>query len=158
MTRPDDLRVGDIERDAVATALHDHFAAGRLTREELEERLDTALAAKTRTDLREIVRDLPEPHGLPEPPQAPTAQPPRPTWGHHQAWGGHPARRRHHLTHHGHHGRPHGFPVLLAVFLIVGFSAGFGAAVPTVLALAMLIWVVRAVVFATTQRPRRPIR
>ncbi|MFC9973155.1 DUF1707 domain-containing protein [Spirillospora sp. NPDC127200] len=163
MTSPDDLRVGDVERDAVATALHDHFAAGRLAREELEERLGTALAARTRADLREIVRDLPEPHGLPEPPRAPAARPFHPAWGHpawaHPAWGHHPARGHRHPARHGpHHRRFPAFPVLLAVFLLVGFSAGFGAAVPAVLALAMLVWTVRAAAFAAARRPRRPVR
>lgn len=54
-----ELRVGDAERDAVASALHEHFAQGRLDREELDERLSAALAAKTVGDLREVIRDLP---------------------------------------------------------------------------------------------------
>ncbi|WP_329239892.1 DUF1707 domain-containing protein [Actinoallomurus sp. NBC_01490] len=53
------LRVGDAERDEVTTALHEHFAQGRLTREELDERLTAALSARTVGDLREITRDLP---------------------------------------------------------------------------------------------------
>jgi Domain of unknown function (DUF1707) len=53
------LRVGDAERDAMASALHEHFAQGRLTREELDERLSAALSAKTVGDLREVIRDLP---------------------------------------------------------------------------------------------------
>ncbi|MFI6515851.1 DUF1707 domain-containing protein [Spirillospora sp. NPDC050679] len=162
MTTLDDLRVGDVERDAVATALHDHFAAGRLAREELEERLDTVLAAKTRADLREVVRDLPEPHGLPEPPRSPAARPFHPAWGHpawaHPAWDHRAARGHRHLARRGHHRHFPAFPVLLAVFLLVGFSAGFGAAVPAVLALAMLVWTVRAVALATGRRPRRQVR
>jgi hypothetical protein len=57
---PVHLRVGDAERDEVAVALHDHFAQGRLTREELDERLDATLTAKTAGDLREVTRDLPD--------------------------------------------------------------------------------------------------
>lgn len=53
------LRVGDAERDEVTTALHEHFAQGRLTREELDERLTAALSARTVGDLRAITRDLP---------------------------------------------------------------------------------------------------
>ncbi|TMR35935.1 DUF1707 SHOCT-like domain-containing protein, partial [Actinomadura geliboluensis] len=80
MARHDEIRVGDAERDAVMVALHDHFAAGRLDRGELDERLDTALTAKTRGDLRTLVEDLPAPTGLPEPekgagPGAPLAFP-----------------------------------------------------------------------------------
>jgi hypothetical protein len=58
-----ELRVGDAERDAVAAALHEHFAQGRLTREELDERLTATLSAKTVGDLRAVTRDLPAPPG-----------------------------------------------------------------------------------------------
>ncbi|HEX5287877.1 MAG TPA: DUF1707 domain-containing protein, partial [Streptosporangiaceae bacterium] len=44
------VRVGDADRDAVATQLREHFADGRLTLEELNERLDQAFAAKTKAD------------------------------------------------------------------------------------------------------------
>jgi hypothetical protein len=53
------LRVGDAERDEVTTALHEHFAQGRLTRDELDERLTATLSARTVGDLREVTRDLP---------------------------------------------------------------------------------------------------
>jgi hypothetical protein len=57
---PDDtLRVSDAERDVVLKALGDHAAAGRLTLDELEQRADQALAAKTRGDLAVITADLP---------------------------------------------------------------------------------------------------
>lgn len=58
--RPD-LRIGDAERTAVTEALQRHYSEGRLDGEELEERLDRALAARTEGDLAEIVRDLPGP-------------------------------------------------------------------------------------------------
>src|SRR5690348_6779563 len=54
-----ELRIGDAERDAVAAALHEHYAQGRLDREELDERLSAALSAKTVGDLRQVTRDLP---------------------------------------------------------------------------------------------------
>src|SRR5215470_2037432 len=53
------LRVGDADRDAVATQLREHFADGRLTLEELNERLDQAFAGKTKADLNTVMRDLP---------------------------------------------------------------------------------------------------
>ena len=56
-----ELRVGDAERDEVTTALHEHFAQGRLTREELDERLAATLSARTVGDLRAVTRDLPGP-------------------------------------------------------------------------------------------------
>ena len=53
------LRVGDADREAAAAQLRDHFADGRLTHEELNERLDQAFAAKTKADLNTVMRDLP---------------------------------------------------------------------------------------------------
>jgi hypothetical protein len=53
------VRVGDADRDAVAAQLRDHYADGRLTLDELNERLDLAFAAKTKADLNEVMRDLP---------------------------------------------------------------------------------------------------
>jgi len=53
------VRVGDADREAVAAQLRDHFADGRLTHEELNERLDQAFAAKTTADLNTVLRDLP---------------------------------------------------------------------------------------------------
>ena len=42
-----DLRVSDEQRERVAVALREHCAAGRLTLEELSERLDEAYRART---------------------------------------------------------------------------------------------------------------
>ncbi|MBV9379396.1 MAG: DUF1707 domain-containing protein [Streptosporangiaceae bacterium] len=53
------VRVGDADRDATAAELREHYASGRLTLEELNERLDQAFAAKTRADLTAVMRDLP---------------------------------------------------------------------------------------------------
>ena len=53
------VRVGDADRDAVAAQLREHFADGRLTLEELNERLDQTFAAKTKADLNTVMRDLP---------------------------------------------------------------------------------------------------
>jgi uncharacterized protein DUF1707 len=65
MTTPDGsrmLRIGDAERMAAASALGDHFAAGRLDQAELDERLSRAYAARTYDDLEPLFVDLPEPH------------------------------------------------------------------------------------------------
>ncbi len=56
-----DMRVGDAERDAAANELREHFASGRLTQDELNERLDQTFAAKTRADLSGLFTDLPSP-------------------------------------------------------------------------------------------------
>jgi hypothetical protein len=53
------MRVGDAEREAVASQLREHYADGRLTLDELNERVDQAFAAKTRADLDAVQRDLP---------------------------------------------------------------------------------------------------
>jgi uncharacterized membrane protein len=55
------MRVGDAERDAAANELREHFASGRLTQDELNERLDQTFAAKTRGDLSGLFTDLPSP-------------------------------------------------------------------------------------------------
>ncbi|MGN9782895.1 DUF1707 domain-containing protein [Nonomuraea sp. ZG12] len=54
-----DLRIGDAEREQTMAALREHFAAGRLTHEELDERLDQSLAARTARDLAQVTADLP---------------------------------------------------------------------------------------------------
>lgn len=53
------LRAADADRAAVATALGEHMAAGRLTVAEYEERLAHAYAAKTYGELAELTVDLP---------------------------------------------------------------------------------------------------
>jgi len=55
------IRIGDAERDQAVSVLGDHFAAGRLNREELDERIDQAMQAKFSTDLRPLFADLPGP-------------------------------------------------------------------------------------------------
>lgn len=62
--------MSDGEREAVATRLRDAAAEGRLDPEELDERLTTAYAARTRADLVPLTRDLPVPG--PAPPPAPS--------------------------------------------------------------------------------------
>jgi len=55
------LRASDAEREHTATLLRDHAAAGRLTPEELDERLDAAYAARTVGELDALAHDLPAP-------------------------------------------------------------------------------------------------
>lgn len=50
------------DRERVARVLHDAMAEGRLTVNELEERLDKVYAAKTFGDLEPLLRDLPVGH------------------------------------------------------------------------------------------------
>jgi len=53
------VRASDADRERTATLLREHTAAGRLTPEELAERLDVAYAARTVTELSALVEDLP---------------------------------------------------------------------------------------------------
>lgn len=53
------MRVSNDDRERVARVLHDSMAEGRLTVNELEERLDKVYAAKTFGDLEPLTRDLP---------------------------------------------------------------------------------------------------
>jgi hypothetical protein len=57
----DRIRVSDADRDRIATRLREHFAEGRLTSDELDERISATLSAKTFGDLRRVMTDLPEP-------------------------------------------------------------------------------------------------
>ena len=53
------MRVSDAERSQVADALSKHFAEGRLDQAEFDERMQRAMAAKTRADLAGLFDDLP---------------------------------------------------------------------------------------------------
>jgi hypothetical protein len=56
---PGDLRVSDADRDLALAELSEHFQAGRLTADEMQERTGQALAAKTGKELSAIMADLP---------------------------------------------------------------------------------------------------
>lgn len=153
----DRLRVGDAERDEVASALHEHFARGRLTRAELDERVTAALSAKTVGDLRKVTDDLPAPADarLPMvtdggrapggrramwdgPPWAPYAG--GPPW----AWQ---ARRMAYRGRYPRFGPPLGL-FLLALFLVAAFGGGWVLA-----PLFVLLW--GALAFHGIRRARR---
>jgi hypothetical protein len=53
------LRIGDSEREAAAASLGDHYVAGRLTLDELHERLSDVFAARTAGQLLKVMADLP---------------------------------------------------------------------------------------------------
>ncbi len=53
------LRVSDADRDRAIAELSEHFQAGRLTTEELEDRTGRALQARTARELAELFTDLP---------------------------------------------------------------------------------------------------
>jgi hypothetical protein len=53
------LRASDTDRNRVAEALHEAAGEGRLTLDELQDRLDATYAAKTYADLEPVLADLP---------------------------------------------------------------------------------------------------
>ena len=65
------MRASDAEREHAAEALREHYAAGRLTREDLDERLGAVYRATTVEELDELRADLPD---LPLSPQARRAE------------------------------------------------------------------------------------
>jgi hypothetical protein len=72
----DHIRVSDADRERITGRLREHFAEGRLTSDELDERVSAALNAKTFADLRPLMADLPEP--VPAPPRAAHPRPASP--------------------------------------------------------------------------------
>ena len=64
------LRISDADREAAIARLGEHYAAGRLDKDEFDERSDAVWTAKVGADLAPIFADL-EPQGV-------TGRPPRP--------------------------------------------------------------------------------
>ncbi|MFW5416705.1 DUF1707 and DUF2154 domain-containing protein [Nocardiopsis sp. CNT-189] len=72
------MRASDADRERVAGVLREAAAAGRITLEELQERLDAAFAARTYDDLAPLTADLPAEPGPRAPAQRRAAAAPRP--------------------------------------------------------------------------------
>ena len=68
------IRASDEDRGRTAAALGEHYAEGRLTLEEFQERLDKGYAAKTLGELDRLMADLPR-TDLGRPPQRRAAGP-----------------------------------------------------------------------------------
>jgi hypothetical protein len=60
VTGPDDLRVSDEQRERAAAEIREHYAAGRLTDDELSERVQAAYSARTEQELGTALADLPK--------------------------------------------------------------------------------------------------
>ena len=71
------LRASDADRERVADVIRQAAGDGRLTMEELDERLDAVYAAKTYAELEPITQDLPNASAPPVPAPAATADPAR---------------------------------------------------------------------------------
>jgi uncharacterized protein DUF1707 len=74
---PAAIRASDVERDEVLVRLHGAFAEGRLTEVELDERTESALAARTRAELDRLLADLPAVPARPAPTPATSVRPGR---------------------------------------------------------------------------------
>src|SRR5437868_3542350 len=74
------MRASDADREQAAHVLREAAGDGRLTLEELDERLDAVYAAKTYAELSPITRDLPVP-GTSTPPAPPSGVDFRPVEG-----------------------------------------------------------------------------
>lgn len=117
----DRMRVSDADREAVTARLRDHYAEGRLTQDELDERVSAALSAKTVGDLRPLTTDLPGP--VPVPPR--TA--PRPSWDGPPPW-----------RHHRRHRPPVGLFLIIGLILVL--ASGGGWAVFAFFRLILVFW------------------
>ncbi|MBV9807369.1 MAG: DUF1707 domain-containing protein [Solirubrobacterales bacterium] len=58
--RDPDLRASDEQRERAAQEIREHYAAGRLSEEELSERVQAAYSARTEHELTELLSDLPK--------------------------------------------------------------------------------------------------
>lgn len=118
----DRMRASDADREAVAARLRDHYAEGRLTQEELDERVSVALTAKTFGELRPLTTDLPGP--APVPPRTVA----RPSWG-----GPPPWRHRRHRT---------PVPLFVLIALLLVLASGGGWALFGFFRLILVFWLV----------------
>ena len=60
MPDADDLRASDEQRERAAQDIREHFAAGRLSDEELSDRVQAAYASRTEGELETLLADLPK--------------------------------------------------------------------------------------------------
>ena len=135
----DRMRASDADREAVAAKLRDHYAEGRLTHDELDERVSVALTAKTFGELRTLTTDLPG--AAPVPPRT-VARPSR----------GGPPQWRHHR-----HRTP--VPLFVLIALLVVLASGGGWALFAFFRLILVFWLVmmltRMIIGLVYRRRRR---
>jgi len=138
------IRVSDADRERVAERLREHFADGRLTSEELDERVAAALQAKTTGELRAVMADLPEPVPAgpqPGPPPGPVPPP----------WAGRPVF--------GYRRRPRLLPLALLLLFVVLLMHGGGFVFVALFKVVLLLCLIACVVsFFTVARFRRRAR
>jgi Domain of unknown function (DUF1707) len=136
------MRVSDADRERVAERLREHFAAGRLTSEELDERVAAALGAKTAGELHHVLADLPEPT-----PAGPQAGQVPPRWSGRPGWG------------YGYRRGPRLLPLVLILLFALLFFHGAGFVIFAFLKIFLVLVLVAAVVgMLTVGRYRRRAR
>jgi hypothetical protein len=86
-----ELRASDAERERVVTFLREHALLGRLTDDELEDRIGLAYASVTVGDLEKLIGDLPRASHPSRHPSAGRPQAPRPAVARHRRQGPPPA-------------------------------------------------------------------
>src|SRR6266542_1361320 len=129
----DRIRISDADRDRVTARLQHHFAEGRLTREELDERVSATLNAKTFGDLHALMADLPEPD-----PAAPREGQPPPRTEQAGPWGG-PRwmfRRR----------GPRLLPLVLLALLVVVVAPSGGWLLVAFLKVILVFWLLACLI------------
>lgn len=124
-----DLRAGDADRDAAAATLREHYAQGRLSLEEFNQRLDAAFAATTHRQLSQLTWDLPHHDRQPALPAAPA----RPVRAHDSGW--HDGQSGHGYRQHGSRRQHTVLPTLMAflaswILLVVVILPELGARFP----------------------------
>jgi hypothetical protein len=132
-----DTSVIESEREQVVRELTRHCGDGRLTLDELEERIEAAYAAESTAQLDLLLRDLPaqpQPQSVPPRPTATPPTPPRVTPT--EIWPPAVHLPRDHTTpvHHHRRGKPEG--PLGAIICIAGFVLLFNG----MFWWAMLVW------------------
>ncbi len=139
----DRIRVSDADREQVTARLREHYAEGRLTQEELDERITATLNAKTFGDLRRIMSDLPEP----EPAGAQARPGPAGGWGP-PPWTPGPFRYRR---------GPRLLPLVLLLLFLMLILPGGGWVFFGIFKVLLLLWIVACIagVFAVARIRRR---
>jgi hypothetical protein len=69
MSTDPELRASDAERQRAAESMRTHYLDGRLSQDDFDERVERALAARTKGELAELTRDLPQEASPPLEPQ-----------------------------------------------------------------------------------------
>jgi Flp pilus assembly protein TadB len=145
------IRISDSDRERIATRLRDFFAEGRLTTEELDERITATLNAKTAGDLRQVMKDLPQASDTPswsgQSSDGPTPSGPMPPWaaGRRGPWA---MRRRY---------RVRLLPLILLTALVLLLVPGAGFVFSLIFKLVLAFWLVvmLAGLFAVVRFRRR---